>query len=103
MYAIVEIAGKQFRVEQDKLVKVPLLKVSPGDSVEFDRVLIVGDGDNVKVGKPLVKGAKVVAKVVEDGRDKRIIVFKKKRRKGYRLTRGHRQHFSRVQIENIAV
>lgn len=103
MFAIVEIAGKQFRVEQDMMVKVPLLNVSPGDSVEFDRVLIVGDGDSVKVGKPVVKGAVVAAKVVEDGRDKRIIVFKKKRRKGYRLTRGHRQHFSRVQIEKIAV
>jgi large subunit ribosomal protein L21 len=103
MYAIVDIAGKQFRVEQGAQVKVPLLKAEPGDSVEFDRVLIVGDKDDVKVGTPLVKGAQVSAKIVENGREKRIIVFKKKRRKGYRLTRGHRQHYSRIEIEKIAV
>ncbi len=102
MYAIVEIAGKQFRVEKDAVVKVPLLHQEVGQSVEFDRVLLLDDGKEVKVGRPVVEGAKVTAKVVEHGRDKKVIVFKKKRRKGYKVKKGHRQHYTKIQIENIA-
>ncbi len=102
MYAIVEIAGKQFRVEKDLTVKVPFLHKEIGETVEFEKVFLVEDGSGPRVGRPLVEGAKVSAKVVDHGRDKKVIVFKKKRRKGYRLTKGHRQHFTKVQIENIS-
>lgn len=102
MYAIVDIAGKQFRVEKDMILKVPLLNKEAGDSVEFERVLILSDGDDVTVGRPLIEGAKVEAKVLDHGRDKKVTVFKKKRRKGYKVKNGHRQHFTRVQIENLA-
>ncbi|RMF56171.1 MAG: 50S ribosomal protein L21 [Calditrichaeota bacterium] len=102
MYAIVEISGKQFRVEPNVKLKVPYQHKEVGDTVEFDRVLLLHDGSEVKVGHPVVEGAKVQAKVVEHGREKKIIVFKKKRRKGYKVKRGHRQHFTRIEIENIA-
>ncbi len=101
MFAIVEIAGKQFRVEKDMTLDVPFLNKASGDKVEFDRVLLVQDEKGAKIGQPLVKGAKISAKVLENGREKKIIVFKKKRRKGYRVSRGHRQDFSRIQIEKI--
>ncbi|HFB67827.1 MAG TPA: 50S ribosomal protein L21 [Calditrichae bacterium] len=103
MYAIVEIAGKQFRVEKDAQIKVPLLHHEVGEKVEFDKVLFVNDDSGVKVGAPVVEGAKVSAEVLEHGREKKIIVFKKKRRKGYRKKRGHRQQFTRIKIENISV
>ena len=103
MYAIVEIAGKQFRVEKDAQIKVPLLHHEVGEKVEFDKVLFVNDDSGVKVGAPVVEGAKVSAEVLEHGREKKIIVFKKKRRKGYRKKQGHRQQFTRIKIENISV
>ncbi len=104
MYAIVEIAGKQFRVEKDKNLKVPSLQVESGGKVEFDRVLFyTDDNGKTKIGQPLVKGMKVSATVVEHGREKKIIVFKKKRRKGYQKKNGHRQGFSLIKIDDIAV
>lgn len=102
MFAIVEIAGKQFRVEKDSIIKVPYLRNEEGATVEFDRVLLLDDGKAVKVGKPVVEGVKVTGRVVTNGRDKKVIVFKKKRRKGYKKKQGHRQQFTKVQIENIA-
>ncbi len=102
MYAIVEIAGKQFRVEKDKIIKVPYLQGEVGDTVEFDHVLILDDGKDVKIGRPVLDDAKISAKVVEHGRDKKVLVFKKKRRKGFKKMHGHRQFFTKVQIENIA-
>ena len=102
MYAIVEIAGKQFRVEKDAIIKVPYLRKEEGDVVEFERVLLLDDGQEVKVGRPVVEGVKVTGKVVENGRDKKVIIFKKKRRKGYQKKQGHRQYFTKIQIENIA-
>ncbi|HFE64004.1 MAG TPA: 50S ribosomal protein L21 [Caldithrix sp.] len=102
MFAIVDIAGKQFRVEKDKIIKVPYLHTKVGDSVEFDRVLILENDGKTQVGHPVVEGAKISAKVLEHGRDKKVIVFKKKRRKGYKVKNGHRQFFSKIQIENIA-
>ncbi|MCB0265027.1 MAG: 50S ribosomal protein L21 [Calditrichaeota bacterium] len=101
MYAIVEIAGKQFRVEKDKVVKVPFLSSEVGESVSFDKVLFVNQSNDVKVGRPLIDGAKVDAKVLEHGRDKKVVVFKKKRRKGYQKKNGHRQHFTKIKIEAI--
>jgi len=102
MYAIVQIAGKQFRVEKDMKVKVPLLHSEVGENVSFDQVLLLGTDGEVKVGQPVVEGAKVDAKVVEHGRDKKVIVFKKKRRKGYQVKNGHRQQFTKIHIEKIS-
>ncbi len=104
MYAIVEIAGKQFRVEKDQKIKVPHLQTDAGKKVEFDRVLYyTDDKGKVEIGKPTLKNMKVKATVVEHGRDKKIIVFKKKRRKGYQVKNGHRQGFSVIQIDGIGV
>lgn len=102
MYAIVDIAGKQVRVEKDMIVKVPLLKTEPGKKVDFDKVLLIDSGKGVKVGSPVLEGAKVSGKVVDHGRDKKVIVFKKKRRKGYKVKNGHRQDFTTVQISSIS-
>jgi len=102
MYAIVDIAGKQFRVEKDKILKVPYLHTEVGEAVEFERIRLLDDGKEIKIGQPLIDGIKVSAKVIEHGRDKKIIVFKKKRRKGYKVKRGHRQNYTKIQIENIA-
>ena len=101
MYAIVEIAGQQFKVEKDKKIYVQLLNAKEGDSVNFERVLLLGNDDTITVGTPLVKGAKVSAKVLGQVRGEKVLVFKKKRRKGYQKMNGHRQNFMQVQIENI--
>ena len=98
--AVVQIAGKQVRVHENDVIKVPLLADEVGSSVEFDQVLLVSDGD-VRVGTPVLDGAKVVAEVVEHGRDKKIRVFRMKRRKTMRRTRGHRQHFTQIRITAI--
>jgi large subunit ribosomal protein L21 len=102
MYAIVEIAGKQFRVSKDMKIKVPLLDIEPGRSVDFDRVLLFEDdkGD-VRFGTPVIGDTSVSAKVIEHGRDPKVIVFKKKRRKGYKKKQGHRQDFSLIEITGI--
>jgi large subunit ribosomal protein L21 len=101
MFAIIEIAGKQFRVEKEKIFKVPHVNIEVGKSIEFDRVLLLNNDKETKIGLPLVKGAKVSAEVIAHGKDKKVIVFKKKRRKGYQVKRGHRQLYSKVQIKNI--
>lgn len=103
MYAIVEIAGNQYRVEKNKNLKVPLLHKESGAKVEFDRVLFYADdsGKN-QIGQPVVKNMKVAATVLEHGRDKKVVVFKKKRRKGFRVKNGHRQGYSLIQIDNIS-
>jgi large subunit ribosomal protein L21 len=101
MYAIVEIAGQQFRVEADKKLFVHQLEANEGDSVDFDKVLLVDNDGKVAVGTPTVKGAKVTAKVLEHVKGDKVLVFKKKRRKGYKKLNGHRQQFTQIQIENI--
>ncbi|MBW6535781.1 MAG: 50S ribosomal protein L21 [Mariniphaga sp.] len=101
MYAIVEIAGQQFKVENEKKLYVHLLDASEGDSVDFDKVLLVDNDGKVAVGTPTVKGAKVTAKVLEHVKGDKVLVFKKKRRKGYKKLNGHRQQFTQIQIENI--
>ena len=107
MYAIVDIAGKQFKVEKDKFVYAPLLKndegekVEEGASVTFDKVLLLDNAGEVSVGSPAVSGASVSGKVLEHLKGDKVIVFKKKRRKGYKKKNGHRQQFSKVLIEDI--
>ena len=101
MYAIVDIAGKQFKVTQDQFVYTPSLAGEEGASVEFDNVLLVDNDGKVKVGAPTIKGAKVTGKILSQLRDDKTIVFKKKRRKGYKVKNGHRQGLTKVLIENI--
>ena len=100
MYAIIETGGKQYKVEQGDVVFVEKLGVEEGETVTFDKVLVVG-GDDVKVGTPYVDGASVEASVVKNGKDKKIIVYKYKSKKGYHKKQGHRQPYSKVQIDSI--
>ncbi len=101
MYAVVEIAGKQYKVTNNDEILVPTRKEKSGDKVKFDRVLLLGSDKEITVGHPLVSGASVEATVLDGVRGEKVIVFKKKKRKGYRLKKGHRQDYTRVQITNI--
>ncbi len=101
MYAIVEIAGQQFRVEKDKKLFVHRLKTEEGGRVEFEKVLLLDNEGAVQIGTPVVAGAKVTAKVLEHLKGEKVIVFKKKRRKTYRKKNGHRQYLTQIQIEEI--
>lgn|SRR5512145_2088837 len=103
MYALVNIAGQQFRVEKDQTIKTQKLDGEVGQSVSFDQVLLVADGADVRIGAPVLKGAAVRGQIVNQTRDDKIIVFKKKRRKGYRRTNGHRQQRTAVKIEAISL
>jgi len=103
MYAIVEIAGQQFKVAKDQKVFVHRLKDDEGANVSFDKVLLHADGDNITLGAPAINGASVSAKVVKHLKGDKVIVFKKKRRKGYRKKNGHRQYLTEIQIEDISV
>ena len=102
MFAIVNISGKQYRVEKGDKIKVALLETEAGKKVKFENVLLTDDGEKVTVGNPTVSGATVSGTVMSNGRDKKVIVFKKKRRKGYRRKNGHRQDFSLLQIDAIS-
>ncbi len=102
MYAIVEIAGQQFKVAKDQKVYVHRLQEEEGSKVTFDKVMLVEDGKNVTIGAPAIKGAAVTAKILGHLKGDKIIVFKKKRRKGYKKKNGHRQYLSEIQIEGIA-
>lgn len=101
MYAIVDIAGFQYKVEKDKKYFVNRLNQEEGSQVDFDNVLLVDNDGDVKVGKPKVEGAKVSAKVVSHPKADKKIVFKKKRRKGYKVKNGHRQPLTQIQVEDI--
>lgn len=101
MYAIVRTGGKQYQVAAGDVLRVEKLKGEIGDTVEFSDVLLVADGDDVRIGTPVVDGAKVVAKIVDQGKAKKVLVFKKKKRKGYRVLRGHRQLFTALNIQEI--
>jgi len=103
MYAVFRTGGKQFRAEPGKKIRVPSLEVDPGESVTFDDVLLASDGTEVQVGSPMVDGAKVTAEVVRHGRDPKIIVFKRKRRKNYRRKQGHRQGYTEIRVDEILV
>ncbi|MCD4834053.1 MAG: 50S ribosomal protein L21 [Bacteroidales bacterium] len=101
MYAIVEIAGQQFKVEKDRKIFVHRLEGEEGSTVEFDKVLLIDNDGKVKVGKPTVKAAKISAKILVHQKGDKVLVFKKKRRKGYKTLNGHRQQFTQIQIEEI--
>ena len=99
MYAIIATGGKQYTVSEGDVIKVEKLGVNAGDTVTFDQVLFVNDG--AKVGDPTVSGASVTASVVEEGKDKKVIVYKYKRKTGYHKKNGHRQAYTKVKIEKI--
>lgn len=101
MYAVIKTGGKQYKVEEGKWVDVELLHKEDGDAVSFEEVLLVSDGDNTKVGSPIVENAKVTGKVVKNDRKKKVIVYKMRPKKHYRRKAGHRQYFTRVMIEKI--
>lgn len=101
MYAVIETGGKQYRVNEGDVIRIEKLPEGIGSVVTFEKVLLVGAGEKVSVGTPVVDGAEVTGKVVEQDRGKKIIVFKKKRRKGYQVKRGHRQDYTGVLIEKI--
>jgi len=101
MYAIVDIAGQQFKVKKDQKIFVHRLDAEPGNQVDFDRVLLIDNDKKVSVGAPVIEGAMVSAKVLEHLKGDKVIVFKKKRRKGYRVKNGHRQYMTQIVIEEI--
>ncbi|MCM4155572.1 50S ribosomal protein L21 [Gramella sp. AN32] len=103
MYAIVEIAGQQFKVAKDQRVFVNRMEGKEGDSISFDKVLLTGDGDNITVGAPAIDGALVGAKINRHLKGNKVIVFKKKRRKGYRVKNGHRQALTEILIGDITI
>lgn len=103
MATVVEIAGFQYEVEKDSTYDVPLLEGNSGDTVEFNNVLLSGSGNDVTFGSPFIDGASVTAKIVEQKRDKKVLVFHKKRRKGYQKLNGHRQKYTKIQITDISV
>jgi large subunit ribosomal protein L21 len=102
MYAIVEIAGKQYRAEADKFIYVDRLAGVTGDKVEFDKVLLLDKDGDIKVGAPTVAGVKASGKILDQVKADKVIIFKKKRRKGYQKRNGHRQQYTKVLIEKIA-
>lgn len=102
MFAVVDIAGQQFKVIENEKYYVPRLQAEPNSEITFDSVLVLGDEKSTKVGTPTIKGAKVQAKVLEHLKDEKVIVFKKKRIISYKRKRGHRQFLSRIEITKIA-
>ena len=101
MYAIVNIAGKKFKVAKDQYIYAPKMEGDAGSAVSFDKVLLVDNGGTVQIGAPTLSGVKVSGKILEHVKGDKVIVFKKKRRKGYVVKNGHRQQFTKVQIESI--
>lgn len=102
MYAVVVTGGKQYRVEEGQTLKVEKLEVETGSAVELEKVLLIGNGDDVKIGQPVVEGAKVTAEVVTHGRHKKVKIMKFKRRKHHMKQMGHRQWFTELKITSIA-
>jgi large subunit ribosomal protein L21 len=101
MYAVVEIAGQQFKVEKDQKVYVNRLEGKEGSKISFDNILMLDNSGKIVLGNPVVKGASVEAKIVKHLKDDKVIVFKKKRRKGYKVKNGHRQALTQIVVENI--
>ena len=101
MYAIVDIAGQQFKVEKDQHIFVHRLEAAEGSKINFDKVLLTDDSGKVNVGAPVIKGAQITAKVIEHLKGDKVIVFKKKRRKGYKVKNGHRQYLTKLEILKI--
>ena len=103
MYAVFRTGGKQFRAEPGKMIRVPSMDMEPGETITFDDVLLTSYGSETQVGAPVVDGATVKAEILRHGRDKKIVVFKRKRRKGYRRKQGHRQGFTEIRVAEITV
>lgn len=101
MYAVVETGGKQYKVSKGDLIQVEKLGGEVGAKIELDQVLLIKDDGGMKVGTPFVEGVKVVGRIASQGRGKKIVIFKQKRRKGYRLKQGHRQDHAWIEIEDI--
>ncbi|MDP2172970.1 MAG: 50S ribosomal protein L21 [Candidatus Cloacimonadaceae bacterium] len=102
MYAIVEISGFQFRAEKNAVLRVPLLNTAtPGQTLEFDRVLMLRTEEDIKIGQPVVEGAAVIAEVIEHGIGKKVIIFHTKRRKGYRVKKGYREQYTNIKVTDI--
>jgi len=101
MYAVVKTGGKQYRVAKDDIIKIERLPGDAGDTITLGDVLMVGEGDDVTVGAPLVDGASVAGEILEQGRAKKVIVFKKRRRQNYRRKKGHRQHLTVLKVTDI--
>lgn len=102
MYAVIKTGGKQYRVEQGQTIRVETLRAEAGESIDFPEVLMVANGDDIKIGTPIVEGAKVSGTIVEHGRHKKIEIIKFKRRKHHMKRQGHRQNYTAVRIESIA-
>ncbi|MDD2230364.1 MAG: 50S ribosomal protein L21 [Candidatus Cloacimonetes bacterium] len=102
MYAIVEISGFQFKAEKNAVLRVPLLNTAqPGESLTFDRVLLLRNEEEIKVGQPVVEGAAVIAEVIEHGKGKKVVIFHTKKRKGYRVKKGYREKFTNIKVTEI--
>ena len=101
MYALVEYSGKQFMLREGEEIKIPYLDQKVGSKISFDNVLLFNDGKSDKIGNPYVKSLNCQGKILSHGKDKKVIVFKKKRRKGYRVKNGHRQFLTEIQISDI--
>jgi len=102
MYAIIQTGGKQYQVAAGDTLRVEKLRGNVGETIELSDILMVVDGENVKIGRPVLDEAKVVARIAEQGRAKKVVVFKKKRRQGYRVKKGHRQQYTALTIEEIS-
>jgi len=102
MYAVIATGGKQYRVSEGAVLRVEKLDAEEGANIEFDRVLLVGDGDTVSVGKPFLEGGKVQAVVMAQGKGRKVEIIKFRRRQNYRRTKGHRQNFTQVKITGIS-
>lgn len=102
MYAIIRTGGKQYQVAAGDTLRVEKLQGNVGDTIELADILMVVDGENVRIGTPVLDDAKVTARIAEQGRAKKVVVFKKKRRQGYRVKKGHRQQYTALTIEEIS-
>ena len=102
MYAVIETGGKQYRVAPGDVIEIEMLDVNEGDDIALDQVLMVTDGEQVRIGTPMLAGAKVTAKVKSHGRADKIRIFKLRRRKNYRRTQGHRQYYTQIEITGIS-
>ena len=102
MYAVIKTGGKQYRVAEGDVIRVETLEANAGETITFDQVLMVGEGESIKVGKPYVDGSSVTAEVTAEGRGDKIRVIKFKRRQGYKRTQGHRQNYTELKITGIA-
>ena len=101
MYAIINISGKQYKAISGARIRVPKQDGETGSKITFDQVLLIKDGDNTEIGTPILKGASVTGTIIDHGRDKKILVYKKKRRKGYQRKNGHRQWFTEIEFNKI--